>query len=390
MPSSLTPFATVTAIPVPLRSQKDDSIYNDRTILERPVHPLTDEQLQRLQEQGFTRGLALSLNTMKEVFAMRYWIVDNSGSMAKTDGHRILPTNNRSKVKTVPCSRWEEIVECVDYHIRLAALIDAPTKFRLLNNPGTLAGPQRFSVAYQQNDVITTQEDANEAIRIMHAARPGGCTPLTSHVLEIHREIFGMAPLLNHLGKKVVIVIATDGLPTDERGYSGHYQNQEFTEALRLLESLPVWVVVRLCTDEDEVVEYYNKLDEELELSLDLLDDFHAEALEVVGQNPWLNYSLPLHRLRETGYQDRVFDMMDERPLTKSEIRDFCGLLFGQEKNLDGLADPSLSWKEFHSDVTRLLQQESLQYDPIRGRALPWINLRKLNRIHRPRGCFPF
>lgn len=30
------------------------------------------------------------------------------------------------------------------------------------------------------------------------------------------------------------------------------------------------------------------------------------------GENPWLDYALPLHRLRETGYHDRVFDMLDE------------------------------------------------------------------------------
>ena len=62
-------------------------------------------------------------------------------------GHRIIPDMNREVVKMVPCSRWEETMECVDYHIKLAGLIEAPTCFRLLNNPSASVGPQQFSVA---------------------------------------------------------------------------------------------------------------------------------------------------------------------------------------------------------------------------------------------------
>ena len=57
---------------------------------------------------------------------------------------------------------------------------------------------------------------------------------------------------------------------------------------MKPLQYLPVWVIVRLCTDEDAVVNYWNDIDGQLELDIDLLDDFCAEATEVHENNKWL------------------------------------------------------------------------------------------------------
>merc|ERR1712038_1813774 len=151
-------------------------------------------------------------------------------------------------------------------------------------------------------------------------------------------------------GKRVVIVLATDGLPTNEYGECNNFIKDLFVQSLRSLEGLPVWLVVRLSTDEEDVVEFYNSLDDQLELSMDVLDDFCGEAAEIYEHNSWMNYALPLHRLREMGYHDRMFDMLDERPLTKGELREFCALLFGKD-NFDGVPDPSINWKGFLSDI---------------------------------------
>lgn len=369
------------------------SLSSFASIVEKQRESMSEEQIQQLMAQGFTRGLATSVNHMLDIFALRFWIVDNSGSMQTPDGHRIVPLSGSDhKVKMVPCTRWEEISECVEYHIQLAGLMQAPTQFRFLNPPGANVGPQQFSVATTEAKSTGNiyNQEVQEAISILRRARPRGCTPLTAHILEIASELEKMAPILRQTGKKVVVVIATDGLPTDERGYSGTQHNQEFVQALRMLERYPVWVVIRLCTDEDNVVDFYNDLDEQLEISLEVLDDFPAEALEVIGENPWLNYALPLHRLREFGFHDRVFDLLDERPLTKSETRDFLLILFGSEV-FDGIPDPSLDWKGFFFHVKNLLQKESVQYDPVKRRMKPWVSQNKLDRAHRPRGllCLP-
>ena len=106
---------------------------------------------------------------------------------------------------------------------------------------------------------------------MIRKARPGGCTPLTDHILAIHAEIEAMLPELRARGQKVAVIIATDGLPTDDQGYGDKAHQDQFVNALRVLEGLPVWVVIRLCTDEEDVVSFYNDLDQLLELSMEVL-----------------------------------------------------------------------------------------------------------------------
>ena len=66
--------------------------------------------------------------------------------------------------------------------------------------------------------------------------------------------------------KSLPSVIATDGESTDG----------DLADAMKPLEDLPVWVVIRLCTDEDSVVEYWNNIDSQLELDMDVLDDLNG------------------------------------------------------------------------------------------------------------------
>ena len=53
------------------------------------------------------------------------------------------------------------------------------------------------------------------------------------------------------------------------------------TATLRRLKNLPVWVVVRLCTDDPRMVTYWNNIDSEVELNMDVIDDPLGEAKEI-------------------------------------------------------------------------------------------------------------
>lgn len=386
----------VSAVPVPHDAPSIDSgnlrinLQRQRSSYKLPEQntskTVDEKQLQSLIDQGFTAGLARSLAMNNMAFPLRIWVVDNSGSMQMTDGHRIIPTSKRNDVRIVECTRWDEIKECVNYHAQMAALLNAPTTFRLLNDPGATVGSQQFGVAEKSSSAAEIMKDVQTAMSTMNRTRPCGCTPLITHILEIQESVMEMSPKLLSEGKRVAIILATDGLPTDDYGMHSDTIRQQFIESLRLLEGLPVWVVVRLCTDEDDVVQFYNDLDGQLELSLEVLDDFLGEAAEVNAHNPWLNYVLPLHRCREMGFHDRLFDMLDERKLTKGELRDFCALLFG-EANFDGIPDPSEDWPGFIKRIDRLLKNEKRHWNPIKKKLTPWMDVKKLNSIYGDSSC---
>merc|ERR1719253_278709 len=150
------------------------------------------------------------------------------------------------------------------------------------------------------------------------------------------------------------IVIATQGLPTNEHGQSSSAITQQFINALKSFQGLPVSIIIRLCTDNDRAIDFYNNLEYQLEgmLRYDVLDDFFGESLEVYLKNPWLNYGLPLHRFRELGFYHKLFDSLDDKALTLMELKDFFTLFFSPATPLP---DPTTQWDNFFHQLSYLV-----------------------------------
>lgn len=344
---------------------------------------LDDNQYEQLKEQGYTKGLCDALADNCNMFAMRIWVIDNSGSMNKADGQRLIPMKHMGQIKSIPCTRWKEIVETVEYHVQLAALLQAPTQFRLLNPPHVAGLAQDFSVAERGSAFI--REDVQIANDIMSKSSPVGVTPLTEHIYSIQQQVDYMKHDLVASGKRVAIILATDGLPSDEKGVSDPRELDRFVQALRSLEGLPVWLVVRLCTDHEPTVDFYNNLDKQLEMSVEVLDNFTSEAKEMYEVNPWINYTLPIHRMREMGFQNRLFDLLDERALTISEVRDYCMLVFGAGA-FDGVPEPEVDFMGFLKAVHNIAQQEQF-WHVVKRKLKPLVSVKKISQIHGNGSC---
>ena len=320
----------------------------------------------------------LTANTQSAIHK-RFWIVDNSGSTSLDDGHCLLTSNDNGDEE---CSRWDEISETVNAHIHLASSLGAPSEFRLLNPPkngGPLVrGPHRFRVGYGLNTPSQASKDRKRARNIMLRNDPSGRTPLPDSIREVRRDIIDMLPTLEEEGSKVCIVIATDGQNTNKHNCGLEIQEEERQEdlvaALDSLRGLPVFVVIRLTTDFQPILDFYNDLDKRLDwLDIDVLDDHISEAEEVFEHNPWLTYARPLHRMREMGQDCRYFDLLDERPFCRREVKEFCALLFGCSDLIY-----CTNWDSFTREVDRLQKQERKHWNPKTKSKTHWVDIEGL------------
>lgn len=350
----------------------------------QPPTPPPSPQLQFLQSQGFPSGMIRDLSSQQKQHPVRIWIIDNSIFMNVRDAHVL-----RGNYQNTDATRWEELQDCVAYHADFAARFALPIRFALLNQPTTASLPQYFGLMQSSGNVAQEQATLH---RVMTHTQPNGPTPLTKQLLLLRDYIVSMAPQLRAQNQKVPIIVATQGLPTDDASQSSPQVLREFIAALRSFERLPVWIVMRMCTDDEKAFHFYNSLDADqlVNLPIDVLDDFYGEALEVYLHNPWLTYGIVLHRYREMGFSNvPVLDLLDEQALTKPQLRDLCHFLFvGNNNNNNNqaavflLPDPTVDWNGFLQTIQRCMALERPHFNSVTKTVTPWINLAQLDAIY--------
>lgn len=312
--------------------------------------------------------------------------------MNMQDGHQVV--HEYTKVKSISCTRWEEVTSTILWHANFALMMKAPTAIRLMHPIGENA---------QQQVGIASKEEVNadmemKRLKEMLSYQPKG----TGGQLRQLREVIDSCletPMELWKERSMAIVYVTDRLPSDENGRAGEDVTTNFIESLNRLQGLPVWFVIRLSTDDQDVVDFYEDLDEKIsyvsmemqsemldgQIHLDVLDDYISEAQEVHKHNPWLNYALPLHLCRESGVNFPVFDALNDRALTHEEVTQFVNLLFDRNQTVwaqQPIANPRTHYAQFRNDVVDLNKKNGTLYNPIKRRNLPWLDMAQVDRIY--------
>lgn len=301
-------------------------------------------------------GVQTNLLRSCEKYPIRYFIIDDSGSMNTNDGHRII--GEAPNQKMIKCTRWSELTSCLKFYAELSHAARAPTEFRFLN----MAEP--IVVGMRGDDEGRGLE---AFLSVIKDEQPGGQTPLCQQVLEVIASIKSYEQELRAAGQLAVVVVATDGEATDG----------DLVEAMRELQYLPVWLVIRICCDTPEIIEYWNGIDGELEIDMDVLDDIAGEAEEIKSANPWLRYSEPLHKLREFGSCLREMDLVDESLLTSEQMTVVCNMLLCGPDD-PPLPSPDIDYAAFLQCVQAQMRRVPQIFDPIETKMVPPINLLKL------------
>ena len=355
-------------------------------------------------------GLASALVRNCALCPLRIWLINNNVSMLATDGRRVVrdmsaaaETAKGIRINSVACTRWEEVSETVAAHANICAELGAPAVFRMANNPGRQLQQQLsvaegyFSDGGGEGAAARAMREADAVRKTFRQSHPK-CTSscLTHHLMAVHDSVEAIAIPLRLKGRKVAVNLVTDSLPEDETGRPSEEASLQFLETLRKFASLPVWVTIRLSTDEPRVLNYYGGLDRYFsrlgpDFTVNVLDDLVGESREVHRHNPWLNYALPLHLFRESGMGSfSFFDTLDERALLPEEVRDLCLSLFdpvpvGGKRDgnmLTVFPEPTASWDSFAAALRKVLREQVKHWDTTKGRLAPLIDMKELDRIY--------
>merc|ERR1719453_1925139 len=343
------------------------SCFQSTDTFNSPQPALTKQQLASKKDfitsrmPNVPQGIQNELIAATEEFPQRIWIVDNSGSMSTGDGHMLQHKGGREGM--IKCSRWNELAQTLNGVGELAIGLRAPTQFLLLNPTG---GCSKITLGCSGS---SAEEHAQ--LNKLTRSSPTGGTPLCARIREVVASVKAQAPKLRKRGQRAVVTIATDGMSSDG----------DVAAALRPLEKLPVWVVIKLCTDDDAVVDYWNQIDEDLELDMDVLDDLVGEAEEVCAVNPWLAYGPALHRLREWGSPHKLLDMLDETPFSLDQCQQMMALVLGADA-VDALgAMPLFTSSDvpaYAAELGRVQARQAPVWDPLRQRRSPWFDAARM------------
>jgi len=344
------------------------SCFQSTDTFNSPQPALTKQQLASKKDfitsrmPNVPQGIQNELIAATEEFPQRIWIVDNSGSMSTGDGHMLQHKGGREGM--IKCSRWNELAQTLNGVGELAIGLRAPTQFLLLNPTG---GCSKITLGCSGGSSAEEHAQLSKLTR----SSPTGGTPLCARIREVVASVKAQAPKLRKRGQRAVVTIATDGMSSDG----------DVAAALRPLEKLPVWVVIKLCTDDDAVVDYWNQIDEDLELDMDVLDDLVGEAEEVCAVNPWLAYGPALHRLREWGSPHKLLDMLDETPFSLDQCQQMMALVLGADA-VDALgAMPLFTSSDapaYAAELGRVQARQAPVWDPLRQRRGPWFDAARL------------
>ncbi|CAF0967654.1 unnamed protein product [Rotaria sp. Silwood1] len=167
------------------------------------------------------------------------FICDDSGSMSAPVGE---VTNPREKQRT----RWDELKQTVSIVVDLASVLD----------------PDGVDVYFLNREPMLHVRSGSELENIF-AMEPEVLKDKRNHIYE----------------RKLLILIATDGIPTDDRERTDIHTLEHVLKNERTpTNQIPVTIIA--CTDDQECIGYLNNWDKKIP-NLDVVDDYRTERNEV-------------------------------------------------------------------------------------------------------------
>ncbi|CAF0790949.1 unnamed protein product [Adineta ricciae] len=216
-------------------------------------------------------------------------ILDDSSSMRT-------PIIDRDQEDVSPFSqlptRWDELKHVTSIVVDLAATLDPDgIDIFFLNRPPLL------------------HVNHSSALNETFSKPPNGPTPLT----QVLRDVLTLKRA-HILDRKLLLLIATDGLPTNDRGQSDLMALEKLLRHERDPFVDRIYIAFIACTNDLQSVGYLNRFDKTIP-NIDVLDDYHSERAEILAvQGKTFPFSYGDYVVKILmGSIDPWFDQLDEK-----------------------------------------------------------------------------
>jgi len=251
-----------------------------------PTHPAYREQ--RLIEicERYSIGSEF-LSSLKKLSGFDIVLLcDDSGSMQ---------TLIDSRSNTCMISRWDELKMAVNIVVDIGSVFDRDgLDIYFLNRP-------------KLSNVKTLQQVEHEFRR-----GPSGGSDIVKTMRQIIKD-----KNLKNLDKNLLILLFTDGLPT----VNGNININDLYRVIDKRDNIDkVFVSIVMCTDDDSIVEQYDKKFDKKIRHVDVVDDYHTERAQiqrVQGSNYKFSYGDYVVKMM-MGAIDPKMDKLDEKKVKRS------------------------------------------------------------------------
>ena len=221
--------------------------------MNNPPPPPNFEDYRLAKLKAFCSKYEVNINTVVKLRQLEEFeiccLCDDSGSMATP-----IETDNADPfAKRV--TRWDELAQTMSLVLELATCLDKNgVDIYFMNRPPlyNVASVQQVQVAFQTS--------------------PEGYTPTVRTLTNLFNE---KAAVLSE--RKLLLILATDGQPTDD---NGNVQLQQFVSFIKN-KPKNLYLSIVACTDDDGAVDYLDGFISNGYPNLDVTDDYKSEREEV-------------------------------------------------------------------------------------------------------------
>ena len=334
-------------------------------------NPSTLSQQEQLQYLIIGRTKRKRQELIKDKCRYAVYIIDNSSSMSYYNDGKVFMTNRKNKIEKIDnISRWDEAVHkttlIASYNIKRGMsavyylLNPKKSDTYVLNTDYVVIDP------FETKQVISQKKQI--LANMLHPDNVHGSTPLDKITSYLE------ASLKNHLNNggdtyPICYNIITDGVPNNKAAFERNLMS--------LSSTYNIFLTINLCTNDDDIVSYFNDLDKNIGNEIcgcDVIDDLEAEQEEVLkAGNNVINYCNEIHIVRMAGCFSIVSDLLDEVELGIHYTIKLCNELLS-------LRNPP-KWRNINEYMAVVKNSNYDIYD-FRNRSIrPIINEAKLRRM---------